>query len=435
MGQGYEEERAGLREKAPGFLEAFGEIAPATFWQTTLMAGGKKGADLLARRFRSRKADVEANAGASAAGQDDTLQSPDISSSAAQSGEFDALSAPAWNPAEPRMDEDIWNREAAARGWNHLRTDVNAAVTPQDASTSRVSAALEQGESVDLLQSDAAPTPAQRQWAAQTPWESPLAAPFSEASSFTMDAMLRPAVMPARPASNAFLSDAEHADSENFVRKFEEQERLEGDKAMSLYGPMSRMRESYPVSRGVLSQMGQQAMPLAVATANPIAAVPVPTQAQITNTQTAPRADTMAQAEALGMAAPNPLAPGAQSGESRVQQTPIAPSNAQSLAPAMDPQPAIRETLVPPPAPMPSFANTQYAGGPAESARAATAAAPQARPSESRAELLQQLSPESRKEARRLTNAQLQERVRAERNPARVNEDGQTEEKPTVPAA
>lgn len=435
MGQGYEEERAGLREKAPGFLEAFGEIAPATFWQTTLMAGGKKGADLLARRFRSRKADVEANAGASAAGQDDTLQSPDISSSAAQSGEFDALSAPAWNPAEPRMDEDIWNREAAARGWNHLRTDVNAAVTPQDASTSRVSAALEQGESVDLLQSDAAPTPAQRQWAAQTPWESPLAAPFPEASSFTMDAMLRPAVMPARPASNAFLSDAEHADSENFVRKFEEQERLEGDKAMSLYGPMSRMRESYPVSRGVLSQMGQQAMPLAVATANPIAAVPVPTQAQITNTQTAPRADTMAQAETLGMPAPNPLAPGARSGESRVQQTPIAPSNAQSLAPAMDPQPAIRETLVPPPAPMPSFANTQYAGGPAESARAATAAAPQARPSESRAELLQQLSPESRKEARRLTNAQLQERVRAERNPARVNEDGQTEEKPTVPAS
>ena len=433
MGQGYEEERAGLREKAPGFLEAFGEIAPATFWQTTLMAGGKKGADLLARRFRSRKADVEANAGASAAGQDDTLQSPDISSSAAQSGEFDALSAPAWNPAEPRMDEDIWNREAAARGWNHLRTDVNAAVTSQD-STSRVSAALEQGESVDLLQSDAAPTPAQRQWAAQTPWESPLAAPFPEASSFTMDAMLRPAVMPARPASNAFLSDAEHADSENFVRKFEEQERLEGDKAMSLYGPMSRMRESYPVSRGVLSQMGQQAMPLAVATANPIAAVPVPTQAQITNTQTAPRADTMAQAEALGMPAPNPLAPGAQSGESRVQQTPIAPSNAQSLAPAMDPQPAIRETLVPSPAPMPSFANTQYAGGPAESARAAIAAAPQARPSESRAELLQQLSPESRKEARRLTNAQLQERVRAERNPARVNEDGQTGEKPTVPA-
>ena len=434
MGQGAIESDIGLREKAPGFLEAFGEIAPATFWQTTLMAGGKKGADLLARRFRSRKADVEANAGASATGQDDTLQSPDISSSAAQSGEFDALSAPAWNPAEPRMDEDIWNREAAARGWNHLRTDVNAAVTPQDASTSRVSAALEQGESVDLLQSDAAPTPAQRQWAAQTPWESPLAAPFPEASSFTMDAMLRPAVMPARPASNAFLSDAEHADSENFVRKFEEQERLKGDKAMSLYGPMSRMRESYPVSRGVLSQMGQQAMPLAVATANPTAAVPVPTQAQITNTQTAPRADTMAQAEALGMPAPNPLAPGARSGESRVQQTPIAPSNAQSLAPAMDPQPAIRETLVPPPAPMPSFANTQYAGGPAESARAATAAAPQARPSESRAELLQQLSPESRKEARRLTNAQLWERVRAERNPARFNEDGQTEEKPTVPA-
>lgn len=405
MGQGYEEERAGLREKAPGFLEALGEIAPATFWQTTLMAGGKKGADMLARRFRKSKAAVEANAGAD----------PDASSSAAQSGEFEELSSPFWNPDEPRMDEDVWNREAAARGWNHLRTDPQTSTTSPGASASRMSTAMDQGENVDLLQADAAP--------------------FPDASSFTMDAMLRPTVMPARPASNAFLSDAEHADSENFVRKFEEQERLEGDKAMSLYGPMSRMRESYPVSGGVLSRIGQQAMPLAVTTANPTAAAPVPTQTQITNTQTAPRADTMAQAEILGMPAPNPLAPGAQSGESRVQQTPIAPSNTQSLAPAMGPQSAIRETLVPPAASMPSFANTQYAGAQAESTRAITTAAPQARPRESRADLLKQLPPESQDEARRLTNAQLQERVRAERNPARVNEDGQTEDKPTVPAS
>jgi len=40
MGQGYryKEERAGLREKAPGFLKAFGELSPATF-----MAGGEEG--------------------------------------------------------------------------------------------------------------------------------------------------------------------------------------------------------------------------------------------------------------------------------------------------------------------------------------------------------------------------------------------------------
>ena len=425
MGQGYEEERAGLREKAPGFLEAFGEIAPATFWQTTLMAGGKKGADLLARRFRSRKADVEANAGASAAGQDDTLQSPDISSSAAQSGEFDALSAPAWNPAEPRMDEDIWNREAAARGWNHLRTDVNAAVTPQDASTSRVSAALEQGESVDLLQSDAAPAPAQRQWAAQTPWESPLAVPFPEASSFTMDAMLRPAVMPARPASNAFLSDAEHADSENFVRKFEEQERLEGDKAMSLYGPMSRMRESYPVSRGVLSQMGQQAMPLVVATANPTAAAPVPTQAQITNTQTAPRADTMAQAEILGMPAPDAVPQEAQATRAMSVVPSPMPGAMPDLGNQMQPMPVL-------PSPMPR-------GLPAPVEAVSGEEKPLDR--KSRLELIRSLPQEERARARKMKNPELFEYVRQRREDAQsratvpVGGEAHTSTRPEMPAS
>lgn len=397
MGQGYEEERAGLREKAPGFLEAFGEIAPATFWQTTLMAGGKKGADILARRFRSRKAAVEANAGAEQ-GQIESLPAG-----------REVLSLPQGNGAIPMRT-----------------TDTGLGPIPAGAATGQepTHLSLDNGDTVDLLQGNDGVWGAAKEIGAPMPPAQVDAAPFPEAASFTMDAMLRPTVMPARPASNAFLSDAEHADSENFVRKFEEQERLEGDKAMSLYGPMSRMRESYPVSGGVLSRIGQQAMPLAVTTANPTAAAPVPTQAQITNTQTAPRADTMAQAEILGMPAPNPLAPGVQSGESRVQQTPIAPSNTQSLAPAMGPQSAIRETLVPPAASMPSFANTQYAGAQAESTRAITTAAPQARPRESRADLLKQLPPESQDEARRLTNTQLKERVRAERNPVRF--DGET---------
>ena len=37
MGQGQEEANVGLRDTAPGVWDAFKEIGPATFWQTTLM--------------------------------------------------------------------------------------------------------------------------------------------------------------------------------------------------------------------------------------------------------------------------------------------------------------------------------------------------------------------------------------------------------------
>lgn len=432
MGQGYEEERAGLRESAPGVWEAFKEIAPATFWQTTLMAGGKKAADFAANRMR-RRAEGANDAGT---GETPPLDTPQPSGNdglptslpiddSAQEREFreaSGISGPLWDAPPAPMDEATWNREAAARGWNHMRTDVGTP-QPQEGVASGISMALENGDNVDLLQPDNhfsaqqpktkdvqptlrpdssplyqedmdrvlamrdgryAPSLEERATAAleqrKMPYQGPSSTPFMEASGFTPQGMLAPQVTPARPISLGigFMQD--------------------------------RPTPSAPSVQTV------------------------PTQAQITNTQTAPRADTMAQAEALGMPAPNPLAPGAQSGESRVQQTPIAPSNAQSLAPAMDPQSTTRETLVPHAAPMPSFANTQYNVGPAESARAATAAAPQARPRESRAELLLQLSPESRKEARRLTNAQLRERVRAEQGPVRFKEDGRTEEKPTESA-
>lgn len=58
MGQGGIESDIGLRDSAPGAWEAFSEVAPATFWQTTLMAGGKKGADMLARRMRTAADDT-----------------------------------------------------------------------------------------------------------------------------------------------------------------------------------------------------------------------------------------------------------------------------------------------------------------------------------------------------------------------------------------
>lgn len=53
----------GLIDEAPGVAESFMEIAPATFWQTTLMAGGKRAADFAAKRLRKRPETEEAGSG------------------------------------------------------------------------------------------------------------------------------------------------------------------------------------------------------------------------------------------------------------------------------------------------------------------------------------------------------------------------------------
>lgn len=451
MGQGAVESEVGLRESAPGAWEAFKEVAPATFWQTTLMAGGKKAADFAANRMR-RRAEGANDAGTGEtppldtpqpSGNDGLPTSPPINDSA-QEREFreaSGISGLQWDAPPAPMDEAAWNREAAARGWRHFRTDVpgtdqtgygptSMGGRPEDAPGEFLSdadmaeggafvrdyEALEAGKPVDLL---ALP---------------PNAAGVAQG----LGGLALPSGTGALPMGTRSTGQGPIAPPTDFAgaplaMSFAPRPALPQQSGPSAgqglwSGGRSQLAYGNSMMQG-LGFVGEQPSPRQ---ASPAPAVP--TQAQITNMQTAPRADTMAQAEALGMPAPNPLAPGAQSGESRVQQMPIVPRNAQSLAPAMDPQSATRETLVPHAAPMPSFANTQYNVGPAESARAATAAAPQARPSESRAELLQQLSPESRKEARRLTNAQLRERVRAEQGPVRFNEDGQTEEKPTVPA-
>ena len=55
MGQGGIEAEMGLRDKAPGPVDAFLEVAPATIAQTTLFAGGKKGIDLAFRRTLAGK--------------------------------------------------------------------------------------------------------------------------------------------------------------------------------------------------------------------------------------------------------------------------------------------------------------------------------------------------------------------------------------------
>ena len=479
MGQGYEEERAGLRESAPGVWEAFKEIAPATFWQTTLMAGGKKAADFAANRMR-RRAEGANDAGTGEtppldtpqpSGNDGLPTSPPIDDSA-QEREFreaSGISGLQWDAPPAPMDEAAWNREAAARGWRHFRTDMSG--TDQtghgptsmggrsedapgeflsDADMAESGAFVRDYEAREQVQADAAMLseygrPEARRF---TPLQLALEAgksvdllalpPNAAGVAQGLGGLALPSGTGALPMGTRSTGQGPIAPPTDFAgaplaMSFASRPVLPQQSGPSAgQGLWSGGRSQLAYGNGMMQGLGFVGEQPSPRQASPAPAVP--TQAQITNTQTAPRADTMAQAEALGMPAPNPLAPGAQSGESRVQQTPIAPSNAQSLAPAMDPQSTTRETLVPHAAPMPSFANTQYNVGPAESARAATAAAPQARPRESRAELLLQLSPESRKEARRLTNAQLRERVRAEQGPVRFKEDGRTEEKPTESA-
>lgn len=154
----------------------------------------------------------------------------------------------------------------------------------------------------------------------------------------------------------------------------------------------------------------------------------MPTASRITNTQIAPRADTTDMADALGMPAPNPLAPEIQAAQSPMPQVP-ALQNAD-----MEQRPSAHVEAVQPTPPsgynyyLPSFVTAQYGRPKTKAVGESSAPAPQngqdaTAPRENRADLLRQLPPESRKEARRLTNAQLRERVRAERNPVKFDKD------------
>ncbi len=64
----------GLIDEAPGVAESFMEIAPATFWQTTLMAGGKKAVDA-ARSLRGQPETQEPGSGQE--DKHDNLSQPD----------------------------------------------------------------------------------------------------------------------------------------------------------------------------------------------------------------------------------------------------------------------------------------------------------------------------------------------------------------------
>ena len=298
MGQGSIEADLGLRDEAPGVLQALGEVAPATFWQTTLMAGGKKGLDLLSRRYgRGQQEESQARPEVPAAGQNNTAPASD----------FDSLSGPEWNAPEARIDEAMWNREASARGWNHLRTDApkpDPAFIPGDPFTDPAAAqdtedfvrrfeeaeqtagedttgmaqSLDQGKTVDLLatppQQEDSPAPGQQPVAPVT------SAPAVHAPAPGPDSPRRASPLLSPQGNDGIPAQPDQQD---------------------MAAPVFPAEPSPLPAGGVLSQMGQagpQRQP-------PVTAVP--TQAQVLNTQATPRADTTAPAEGLGMPAPDAI--------------------------------------------------------------------------------------------------------------------------------
>lgn len=292
MGQGSIEADLGLRDEAPGVLQALGEVAPATFWQTTLMAGGKKGLDLISRRY-GRGQQVEE---APAAGQNNSAPASD----------FGSLSGPEWNAPEARIDEAMWNREASARGWNHLRTDApkpDPSFIPGDPFTDPAAAqdtedfvrrfeeaeqaagedttgmaqSLDQGKTVDLL----APPPQQE----DSPAPGRPSAPVKSAP-----AVHAPTPEPDVPRQTSPLLSPR---SDNGIHA------QPGQQGMA--APAFPVEPSPLPAGGVLSQMGQ----VGPQRQSPVTAVP--TQAQVLNTQATPRADTTAPAEALGIPAPDAI--------------------------------------------------------------------------------------------------------------------------------
>ena len=221
--------------------------------------------------------------------------------------DFDSLSGPEWNAPEARIDEAMWNREASARGWNHLRTDApkpDPAFIPGDPFTDPAAAqdtedfvrrfeeaeqtagedttgmaqSLDQGKTVDLLatppQQENSPAPGQQPVAPVT------SAPAVHAPAPGPDSPRRASPLLSPQGNDGIPAQPDQQD---------------------MAAPVFPAEPSPLSAGGVLSQMGQagpQRQP-------PVTAVP--TQAQVLNIQATPRADITAPAEALGMPAPDAI--------------------------------------------------------------------------------------------------------------------------------
>ncbi|WP_165079240.1 MULTISPECIES: PLxRFG domain-containing protein [unclassified Desulfovibrio] len=419
MGQGDIEAGIGQRDKAPGAWEAFKEVAPATFWQTTLMAGGKKAADLVSNRMRRRSDDAANNT------INEDEQAPDAEGENPQKGSA-FMDAGSVQPAAPYVFEQQPGnmpvpRSAAPRDFvrdyqdemsyaetdNFIReqeereqaqADADFLIEQGRAPSVRYTPhqqALEAGETIDLLQ-----LPQDATGMAQGISVFGLPEGTGAQAMGTNDTGLGTIAPP-----------TDFYEPRPITTPYQPKQALPQEPGASS-GPGrwagGRSQLSYPwpgMAQGIGGLMGVQ---------QPEQVTPppaMPTQSQITNTQVAPRADTTAMAEGLGMPAP----------EAMPQE-----AKAPEAAPAITGAPRTPQVEPSWGYALPSFVTAPYAKG---------GASPR---TSRRTELLNSLSEEKRRGARRMTNAELERYVETEQNPVPLTEENLSRDPaynlPTAPA-
>lgn len=342
MGQGDVEAEMGWRDEAPNAWEAFKEIAPATFWQTTLMGAGKKAADLAYNRIARRKEDVGNNA-------DETQQEP----------QQQALPPGGNAPLELPIGQNI------EMGWNGTG---NGPIAPEAISPETQEGLFGAWDNLNGQTQNTGPeiSPQMRQglfgaWddfaQSQQPRqdEGPvLFRPQREGLFGAWDEMFP---QQAKPSMQEQMNGGETVDLLNPQESERSAAELQADPepAQVTTPTMPRPAPNFQQSLQPMTPDGmlggipgflENAAPQAAPQISP---QPMPTQSELTNTQQAPRADTRQAAQDLGMPAPEAIpqaaqpAPAMQPMPQMPQQAQFQPSPQQPLAGMPGFQNAIQE--------------------------------------------------------------------------------------------
>lgn len=404
FGQEKLRQQYGLRPDAPSLKEFGEEQAGAVLVGAGLQMGGMAAGRHAWNRYRARRqadalereldaaADAASNTGNTAGGDNGTggTGGTDAASGpgGGDAGDFDGLlRGPEWDAPPVRMDRDVWNREARARGWNHLVDEGDGG----NGSGLRLTAALDSGETVDLL--GGGEHPHGRGEGGERGEKSLL----HDSSTRETPPQAGTATVP--PADGNTVAGAPGAVN------------------AAAQAPSASPMPPVSVSAGQQPAMREEPV--------------LPTQAQLTATQEAPRADTTVMAQGLGLPAPEALpaeaAPPAQAlPQALPAQQPAIPAATTAAipaaSPAMPPVQASAAAPVPQGAAIPAEAvamRPAQAGAEALTAAqpvqetAHEAASPAAEPVRevpmSRADMLKRLPEGLRAEARRLPNGRIRE--------------------------
>ncbi|WP_297215415.1 PLxRFG domain-containing protein [uncultured Desulfovibrio sp.] len=346
MGQGAIEADLGLRDEAPGFLQALGEVAPATFWQTTLMAGGKKGLDMLARRYgreqvaqeKDGATEVQADEQAASATRE-PMALPEgarlaLPEAPIVMGTTDAGLGPIPSPSAEEVNARLWREQAARRGVEPLPgdpfTDPAAARETEDFVRRFEEAERLAGE--EALLPDRSSPQGGMQLALESGQAVDLLAPPRQTGFLNA---LGQSALPVERENAGYVTVPAAPDM----------------RAVSAAAPVAS-RMALPPANVVPTGAGNGTLPhvgLQETTALPAvsgAPAPLPTQAPLAHIQTTPRADVPAPAGAPAMPAPAAI----------VQEAQPAPQTGDMAAPAAMP---VQLPVTPPVVPAPEAATME----------------------------------------------------------------------------